>query len=144
MAFWCFFFFSLNLFCIASSCKRRACSRCVQLLGSGGMVETSVWGHQASMVAVKSASSCRCAGSVDAFKVIEWCFGAPPQSQRPPLESRSLPRTFCRGRRWTRRWGCPDWHWWRGFHNWRCLMVDVVWEVSAMRAEMEMVSKKWR
>lgn len=36
-----------------------------------GMVEASVWYHQASMVAVKSVSSRRRAGSVDAFKVIE-------------------------------------------------------------------------
>lgn len=33
------------------------------------------------------------------LKVIEWCSGAPPQAQRPLLESLSLPWTSCTGRR---------------------------------------------
>lgn len=60
--------------------------------------------HQALVVTLKGIYSNGGAGGAVAGKmcclrVIELCSAAPPQAQRPPLESLSLPWTSCRGRR---------------------------------------------
>lgn len=65
------FFFFKSHFCIRAVVRDELAADVFNFWLQVGIVEASVWYPQASMVAVKSVSSCRRAGSVDAFKVIE-------------------------------------------------------------------------